>query len=305
MMLRALGVAVCVAFPAGSLAATECSFPPPETPRARIEVPAGTRIGLALGSGSMHGYAHLGVLLEIEARGLPVQVVAGTSVGALMGAMWASGMGARQVEALALAHDLDDLARPAVSWQGLFSSEAMRAPLAAAFGGRPIESWPRRFGAVATNVADGQRRLLTSGDAVEAIRASSAVPVLFIPILRGRERLVDGALVEPVPVAAARDLGANLVIAVDVAYRPSEEEAHGIAQYAFQAMHILVNALAAEQLRAADVAIRPNLHHRWMQCGREGLVAAGRDAVAHAWPEIARAVLARAAVPRQAESTLH
>jgi len=303
MMWRALALAVLALHP-GILAAADCRFPPPAAPYARIEVPAGTRIGLALGSGSMHGYAHLGVLLEIEARGLPVQVVAGTSVGALMGAPWASGMDARRVEALALAHDLDDLARPSGSWQGLFSSDAMHAPLDAAFGGRPIESWPRRFGAVATNLADGQRRLISSGDAVEAIRASSAVPVLYLPVVRDRERLVDGALVEPVPVAAARDLGANLVIAVDVAYRPSEEEAHGIAQYAFQAMHILVNALAAEQLRAADVAIRPSLHRRWTQCGREGLIAAGRDALAGAWPEIARAVLARAAAQRQAESAV-
>src|SRR5205809_994228 len=83
---------------------------------------------------------------------------------------------ARRVEALALAQDLDDLARPAATWQGLLASDGMRAPLEIAFGGRPIESWPRRFGAVATNVADGQRRLLASGDGVEAIRASSAVP---------------------------------------------------------------------------------------------------------------------------------
>jgi NTE family protein len=302
MSWRAIGLAALATLAAGSLAAADCRFPSPETPATKIEVPAGTRIGLALGSGSMHGYAHVGVLREIEARGLPVHVVAGTSVGAIMGGLWASGMQARAVEAFALEHDLDDLARPAGSWQGLFNSDSMRTPLDVAFGGRPIESWPRRFGAVATNVADGQRRLLASGDAVDAIRASSAVPVLYLPILRGRERLVDGALVEPVPVAAARDLGANLVIAVDVAYRPHEEEAHGMAQYAFQAMHILVNALAVEQLRAADVAIRPNLHRRWKECGREGLIAAGRDSIARAWPEIQRAVLARTAARRQAEN---
>jgi NTE family protein len=275
-------------------AAADCRFAPPQAPAARIEVPAGTRIGLALGSGSMHGYAHIGVLQEIEARGLPVHVVAGTSVGALIGALWASGLDARAVEDLAFAHGRGDVAQFSGSWQGLFDSDALRAPLSAAFGGRPIESWPRRFAAVATNVADGQRRLIASGDPVEAIRASSAVPVLFTPVVRGRERLVDGALVEPVPVAAARDLGADFVIAVDVAYRPHEEEARGIAQYAFQAMHILVNSLAAEQVRTADVAMRPDLHARWMRCGREGLVAAGREAVARAWPGIARALLARA-----------
>jgi len=275
------------------LAAPDCRHAAPAPSAARLEVPAGTRIGIALGSGSMHGYAHIGVLQEIEARGLPVQVVTGTSVGALMGALWASGMDARGIEALARETSIEDLSRPSGSWQGLFSSDPLRGPLQAAFGGRPIESWPRSFGAVATHVEDGQRRLIVRGDAVDAIRASSAVPVLFMPVMRDRERLVDGALVEPVPVAAARDLGANFVIAIDVAYRPHEEAASGLAGYAFQAVHILVNSLAAEQLRTADVAIRPNLHQRWMECGREGLVAAGREAVARSWPEITRALLAR------------
>jgi NTE family protein len=292
----AAALAVLVAaLPVPGLAAPDCRFPPPPTPASRIAVPSGTRIGLALGSGSMHGYAHIGVLRELEARGLPVHVVAGTSVGALVGALWASGMDARHVEELARSDKFEDFGRLAGSWQGIFNSDSLRPALETAFGGRPIESWPRRFGAVATNVADGQRRLIVSGDGADAIRASSAVPVLYAPVVRNQERLVDGALVEPVPVAAARDLGANFVIAVDVAYRPNEEEASGLAQYAFQAMHILVNSLAAEQVRSADVAIRPNLHRRWMACGREGLIAAGRDAVARAWPEITRALLARRA----------
>jgi NTE family protein len=169
----------------------------------------------------------------------------------------------------------------------------METMLASAFGGRPIEAWPRRFGAVATNVANGERRLIASGDGALAVRASTAMPVMFLPIAVQGERLVDGALVEPVPSAAARDLGADLVIAVDVAYRPHEESASGLTAFAFQAVHILVNSLAASQERSADVIIRLNLHKRWMECGRAGLVAAGRDAVARAWPEIVRAAMAR------------
>jgi hypothetical protein len=80
---------------------------------------------------------------------------------------------------------------------------------------------------------------------------------------------------------------------VDIAYRPHEEPASGLTAYAFQSMHILVNSLAASQLRTADVAIRLNVHQRLMECGRDGLVAAGREAVARAWPEILRTLMAR------------
>jgi NTE family protein len=250
-----------------------------------------------LGSGSTHGYAHVGVLAEIEARGLPVDIVTGTSVGALVGALWASGMPASEIDALARRDGLD-LVAVSGSWQGLLTSVPMETTLTTAFGGRPIEAWPRHFGAVATNVANGERRLIASGDGAVAVRASSAMPVMFLPVAVQGERLVDGALVEPVPSLAARDLGANLVIAVDVAYRPSEGSASGLTAYAFQAVHILVNSLAASQERAADVVIRLNLHKRWTECGREGLVAAGRDAVARAWPEIARAAIAREPVRR-------
>jgi NTE family protein len=272
-------------------AAPQCAYEPlPAT--APLRLPEGTRLGLALGSGSMHGYAHVGVLQEIEARALPVHIVTGTSVGALVGALWASGMPAREIEMLARRDGLD-FAAVSGSWQGLFSSAPMETMLASAFGGRPIEAWPRRFGAVATNVANGERRLIASGDGALAVRASTAMPVMFLPIAVQGERLVDGALVEPVPSAAARDLGADLVIAVDVAYRPHEESASGLTAFAFQAVHILVNSLAASQERSADVIIRLNLHKRWMECGRAGLVAAGRDAVARAWPEIVRAAMAR------------
>jgi NTE family protein len=299
--MRRLGAALAcllAAVPAITAAALpECRFSPPPAASTPLRVPEGMRLGLALGSGSMHGLAHIGVLQEIEARGVPVTIVAGTSAGALVGSLWASGLPAREIDALARSEQLD-LSEVSGSWQGLYSSEPMRSPLEKAFKGRPIEKWPRRFGAVATELARGERRLIASGDGVLAVQASSAVPVLFLPVAVRGEKLVDGALVEPVPVEAARDLGATFVIAVDVAYRPHEEEASGLTAYAFQAMHILVNSLAASQARTADVIIRLNLHKRWMQCGRDGLVAAGRDAVASAWPEIQRALLAAPARTR-------
>lgn len=297
--MRALLAALALLVPAFAAGAPPCDFPvPPAAAFAKPDFPPGTRVGLALGSGSNHGHAHVGVLAELEARQFPVHVVTGTSVGAMVGALWASGLRAADIDALARREEFGDLARLAGSWQGLFDSQRLRKPLEAAFRGRPIESWPVRFGAVATNIANGERRILASGDGATAVQASSAVPVFFLPIRVAGERLVDGALVEPVPVDAARDLGANFVVAIDIAYRPNEEEASGLTAYAFQAMHILVNSLAASQLRAADISIRLSVHRRWMECGRDGLVAAGRQAVDRAWPEIVRAATARrTAVP--------
>ena len=252
------------------------------------------RIGVALGSGAMHGIAHVGVLQELEDRGLAVSVVSGTSVGALVGALWASGRNAREIADLARSEDWAETSRFALSWQGIFSNQPMKDQLERLLGERPIESWPRRFGAVATDIDTGERVLLRSGPGAAAVLASSAVPVFFGPVAKLGRRLSDGALVEPVPVDAAHDLGADFVIAVDVAYRPHEEPANGLTAYAFQAVHVLVNSLAMAQMRTADAPIRMNLHHL-MPCGPSEFITEGRNALRRQWPQIVKAIERRAA----------
>jgi NTE family protein len=182
----------------------------------------------------------------------------------------------------------------ALSWQGLLSNQPMRDQLDQLLGDRPIESWPRRFGAVATDIDTGERVLLRTGNGTDAVIASSAVPVLFGPVNKLGRRLSDGALVEPVPVDAARELGADFVIAVDVAYRPREEPANGLTAYAFQAVHVLINSLATAQLRTADASIRMNLHHL-MSCGSAEFITEGRNALRRQWPQIVKALEKRAA----------
>jgi NTE family protein len=294
--MRPLAVALlglALASPIAALAEREdCS--PAEVPIA-VETPPraqGMRIGLALGSGSMHGLAHVGVLEAIEEARLDVRVVSGTSVGALVGALWASGLTARQIRALADAGG-GDFAPPS-TWQVLFGGGGVRPEFTSPLAAAPIERWPKRFAAVATNLDNGHRRLLLAGDGVKAVEASTAVPVFSRSVTIGGERLGDGALVEPVPIAAARDLGADFVIAIDVAYRPYEESASGITGLAFQSMHILVNSLAQAQLRDADFAIRLDVHRRLADCGAEAVVAAGRNAVRQSWPQLVRAIEARA-----------
>jgi NTE family protein len=216
--------------------------------------------------------------------------VAGTSVGALFGALWASGLDGAEIERIAREAEWFDNGRLAFSTQGLYTNAPLEKKLEAILQGRPIEAWPRRFGAVATQLANGHRRLLTAGSGAVAVQASSAVPAYFRPVVIDGAKLADGALVEPVPVDAAHALGADFVIAIDVAYRPYEETVTGATQYAFQAMHILVNALAEQQLRTADVAIRLDLHRTLATCGRAALIAEGRDAVRRAAPHIARSL---------------
>jgi NTE family protein len=241
----------------------------------------------------MHALAHIGVLQELEARGVEPSVVAGTSAGAIVGSLYASGLSPTAIEALMRDEDWATARRLTISRNGFFSNGPVRDRLETIFAGRPIETWPRRFGAVATHVVDGTRRLLATGDGALAVQASSAMPVAFVPVMVGNESLVDGALVEPNPVQAARDLGADFVIAVDVAYRPHENDASGISDLAFQAVHILVNTLGAQQLQTADVAIRIDLHAAYMRDGPAGAIAAGREAVRRAWPEILGALSAR------------
>jgi len=224
-----------------------------------------------------------------------VQVVAGTSVGALVGSLWASGMSGHDIEALAKTIDFEHLGEFVPSWQGLLSNDDLRKRMAFELGARPIQTWPRRFGAVATNLDNGMRRVLDSGDGALAVQASTAMPVYFAPVKVEGERLGDGALVEPVPVRTARELGADYVIAVDVAYRPYEARASGLLANGFQAMHILVNALADTEMRTADFPIRIDAHHTMTECGDQALVAEGRDVVAREWPALRRSIVAAAA----------
>jgi len=242
---------------------------------------------VAFGSGSQHGLAHVGVIKALSERGLLPAVVTGSSVGAIAGALWASGLRWERIREAA----------GKITWTGgqrlslglgLMHNDAVRRLVDEETAGRPIEAWPIRFGAVAADFTTGERVLLSSGEAGVAVMASSSMPVLYAPVPIGGLALVDGALVEPVPIRAARELGADLVIAVDVAFRPAEEPARSLLGAPFQAMHILVNRLIDEQIGEADLAIRMNVHHLFSEPDTEHrLVAAGEQAVLERWPLVA------------------
>ncbi|WP_296717939.1 patatin-like phospholipase family protein [Tistrella sp.] len=173
-------------------------------------------LGVALGSGSARGWAHIGVLNALSAEGVVPQVIAGASAGAVVGAFHAAG---RLAEFEAWVRDLTRLKVVRLGdfrmgSGGLVGGDRLTAMLREAFGETRIEDLPVAFGAIATDLASGQEVWLTDGDLVDALRASMSIPGIFAPVRAGGRLLVDGGLVNPVPVSLCRHLGAEAVIAV-------------------------------------------------------------------------------------------
>lgn len=176
------------------------------------------RIGLALGSGAARGWSHIGVLQELAARKIPVDVIAGSSMGAVVGGCYAAGrLAALEEFARSLTkRRVFSMMDVSFSGSGMLSGGKLRDELARELSGQRIENLPLIFGAVATEIGSGHEVWLRRGDLVQAIRASYALPGIFEPLHIDNRWLFDGALVNPVPVTLCRAMGAELVIAVNL-----------------------------------------------------------------------------------------
>ena len=166
------------------------------------------RIGLALGGGAARGFAHIGVIQVLEEAGIQPDLVAGTSAGSLVAALYAAGRNGATLARLALAMDESAITDWAFPGRGLIRGEALARYVREQTGGKLIEQLPLPLGIVATDLDNGQGMLFQRGDVGAAVRASSAVPAIFQPVKIGTREYVDGGLVSPVPVRFARQMGA-------------------------------------------------------------------------------------------------
>ena len=176
------------------------------------------KIGLALGGGGAKGFAHIGILNELDKAGITVDVIAGTSVGALVGAVYAAGQ-LSELEKTARGVKLTDipgLLSPAWSLSGFFSGKNALEVLSNILASERIEDLRLPFAAISADLNSAEVVTMTSGNLQQALRASFSIPAIFTPIIVGDRILVDGGTLEPVPVRAARELGADFVIAVDL-----------------------------------------------------------------------------------------
>ena len=177
------------------------------------------RIGLALGSGSSRGWAHIGAIHALEGRGVKPDIVCGSSIGALVGGAYASGQLGRLEEWVTGLTWTTVMRLMDLTWKGgLISGNRLFNLFRTMFEAREIDDLPVKFGAVATELATGRELWLRHGDLLDAVRASLAMPGLFAPVVRDGVVLVDGGLVNPVPVSMCRALGADIVVAVDLSW---------------------------------------------------------------------------------------
>ncbi|WP_183168544.1 patatin-like phospholipase family protein [Burkholderia pseudomallei] len=255
------------------------------------------RVGVALGGGAARGFAHVGVLKALEARGIPVELVAGTSAGSVVGALYASGMNALQINKLALTMDeasISDWATPFRS-RGLLQGIALQNFINKTLNNRPIEKMAKPLGIVATDLKSGQPILFQRGNTGLAVRASCSVPSVFEPVRIGDREYVDGGLVSPVPASFARKMGADFVIAVDISSRPDGAATGNPIEMLLQTFTIMGQTIKTYELdKYADVVIRPNLAAMGGSDfnQRNAAILAGEEAVARIMPELQRKLAA-------------
>jgi len=241
-------------------------------------------VALALGGGGLRGYAHIGVLRALEEAGIKPDIIVGTSAGALVGAAYASGMRVEQIEAAALEVDVAGLIDWRFNSSGLMRGDHLAKWIARLTADAPMEHFPIRFAAVATDMESGEAMLLDKGRAGGAIQASAAVPGVTIPVPYSKGHLIDGGIASLVPVRAARAMGADVVIAVDIycrGPRTSGLSAMKVWGRAAQAQ----NCLAAKpELAEADILVAPAVGVPGMSAPDEKLatIRAGYEAAREA-----------------------
>jgi len=249
-----------------------------------VKVPP--RIGLALGGGAARGFAHVGVIQVLEEAGIRPNLVSGTSAGSVVAALYASGKTGPQLQQIAETMEEATIAdwTLQIFTRGALRGEALAKYVNAQVGQKPIEAMVIPLGIVATDLNSGNEVVFQRGDSGTAVRASSAVPAVFQPVKVGAREYVDGGLVSPVPVRAARKMGAELVIAVDISSPPESSAASGTLEILLQTFTIMGKSINTFELKDADLVIRPNLtgissadfgaRRRSIEAGRQAMLAA-------------------------------
>jgi NTE family protein len=268
-------------------------------PAAVAKVPP--KVGLALGGGAARGFAHVGVIQVLEEAGIKPDLVVGTSAGSLVAALYASGRNGQQLQAVAMAMDeaaFADWTLPIFN-RGLLRGEALARYVNGQVGNRLIETMSIPLGIVATDLNTGQGVLFRRGDTGTAVRASSAVPAVFLPVKIGNQEVVDGGLVSPVPVRYALQMGAEVVIAVDISSAPEGNPSADPLQILLQTFAIMGKSINTWELKEADIVVRPPL--RGMSsadfAGKRRAIDAGRTAMQAALPQLRAALEAKAHAP--------
>ena len=236
-----------------TLGLTACSPLPPKKPI----------IGLALGAGAARGFAHIGVIKALEAQGIQPDLVVGSSAGSVVAALLASGLNGNEMNRLAMKLDeaaIADWGLPFMGrFGGLIKGDALQTMINREVHEKSIEQMRIPLGIVATELQSGKGILFRTGNTGMAVRASCSIPGVFQPtVINGRE-YVDGGLVAPVPVSYARQMGATIVIAVNISSEPIHQDASGTFGILQQTISIMQQSINEFEIKNADIVIQPQL----------------------------------------------
>ncbi|MEO3358128.1 patatin-like phospholipase family protein [Acinetobacter haemolyticus] len=252
-----------------------------EQPFAKIKQQKRPVVALVLGSGGARGYAHIGVIEVLEQHGIRPDLIVGTSAGSIVGSIYASGKSAAELREIALKLKANDVRDVSVSLKGFFDGKKVEDYVNEQVQNTPLQRLKIPMFVVATELKEGTKTVFNYGNTGQAVRASASIPSMFVPIKIGHNEYVDGGLVSPVPVQVARDLGADIVIAVDILAQPVHTETTNVWGLFNQNINIMQGRLAEEELKYADIVIQPDLRekvHIFDVKGREITMQAGVDA---------------------------
>lgn len=221
--------------------------------------PKPAKIAVVLGAGASRGFAHIGVLKVLESNRIPIHMIAGTSAGSFVGSLYASGIDAYELQKMALALEKGDIVDLAIPDNGFIKGEKLEQFVNTAVRNAPIEKLKIPFYAIATDIQYGQEVVFFKGSTGKAVRSSCSIPGIFRPVRIADGMYVDGGVVSPVAVEAARRYGADIVIAVDIAADRDTSQPEGTIDTILQAVDIMYSGLSAKQLAKADIVIRPKI----------------------------------------------
>ncbi|KAF0144348.1 MAG: putative esterase of the alpha-beta hydrolase superfamily [Nitrospirae bacterium] len=229
-------------------------------PKPEVQPPTKpAKIAVVLGAGASKGFAHIGVLKVLESNKIPVHMIVGTSAGSFVGSLYAYGYNAFDLQKLSFSIEKGDVVDLAIPDNGFIKGEKLEEYVNRTVRNTPLEKLKIPFYAVATDIQAGREVVFGTGNAGAAVRASCSIPGIFRPANISGRMYVDGGVVSPVAVDAARKYGADIVIAVDIAGDVDSSQPQGTMETILQSINIMYSKLAAIQLSRADIVIKPKV----------------------------------------------
>ncbi len=221
--------------------------------------PRPAKIALVLGAGASRGFAHIGVLKILESNKIPIHMIVGTSAGSFVGSIYAYGFTAFQLQKMSFSIERGDIVDLTILDNGFVKGEKLEEYINTLLNNTPIEKLRIPFYAVATDIQNAQEVVFGKGNTGTAVRASCSIPGIFRPVKVGDRTYVDGGVVSPVAVDAAKRYGADFVIAVDISSDIGDRPPESTIETILQSVSIMYSKLSSIQLSKADIVIRPKV----------------------------------------------